>query len=151
MWENPQLQLSLLNASIFQTSCRCGCSSKTQIHFLHFCRCFLVRCELRELFCSCNACQIFPLSIMTSVVWLFEFLKNCRFWFLKYFRIKEPSVPVLWKKIRIKESSVLGIAKPLKKRQRISIKTMICSNVLSFSHCHKAGPGYVKILIIDND
>jgi hypothetical protein len=56
---------------------------------------FLFVVNLEKLFCSCNVCQIFPLSIMTSVVWLFEFLKNCRFWFLKYFRIKEPSVPVL--------------------------------------------------------
>ncbi len=110
--------------------------------------------NLENCFAHVNVCQICPLSIMTSVVWFFEFLKNCRFWFLKYFRIKEPSVPVLWKKFRIKESSVLVIAKPLKNRQRISIKTMICSNVLSLAIVTKqvhSSPGYVKILIIDND
>lgn len=31
-------------------------------------------------------------------MWLFEVLKNHQFWYFKYFKINEPSIPVLWKK-----------------------------------------------------
>jgi hypothetical protein len=37
-------------------------------------------------------------SVISSIVWLFEFLNNHQFWYFKYFKMKEPSIPILWKK-----------------------------------------------------
>jgi hypothetical protein len=48
---------------------------------------------------------------------LFEFTRNHQFWFLNYFRMREPWIPVFWKKIRIKEPSVPLISKTLKNSQ----------------------------------
>jgi hypothetical protein len=37
--------------------------------------------------------------VKTNVVWFFEFLKDQWFRFLIYLKIKEPLIPILWKKI----------------------------------------------------
>jgi hypothetical protein len=34
-------------------------------------------------------------QVVISVGWFFEFLKNHQFRFFKYFKIKEPSIPIL--------------------------------------------------------
>ncbi len=42
-------------------------------------------------------------NALTSVRRVFELVNNCWFWCFKYFRIRKLPVPILWKKIRIKE------------------------------------------------
>ncbi len=50
-----------------------------------------------------------------SVVRLCEFFKNHQFQLLKYFRSREPLVPILCKKLRIKKLLILVISKNLNK------------------------------------
>jgi hypothetical protein len=68
-----------------------------------------------------NACDSFFATdihkVITTVAWLFEFMKNCWFQFFNCCRIREPSVLVLCKRLGIKELSVSVISKALKNWQ----------------------------------
>jgi hypothetical protein len=43
-------------------------------------------------------------ELFSNVAKFFEILKNCKFWFFNYFKIKESSILVLWKKFKIKRT-----------------------------------------------
>jgi hypothetical protein len=59
--------------------------------------------RLFELF-SCPIAQFTVVNnALTSIQRVFELVNNCRFCCFKYFRIRKLHVPILWKKIRIKE------------------------------------------------
>jgi hypothetical protein len=64
-----------------------------------------------------NGCDSFFATdihkVITTVAWLFEFIKNCWFQFFNCCRIREPSILVLWERLGFKEPSVLVLWKRL--------------------------------------
>lgn len=52
---------------------------------------------------------------LTCVVWLFDFIKNCWFQLFNYFRIREPPILILWKKLQNQRSTNLSHTQNLKK------------------------------------
>jgi len=48
------------------------------------------------------------------VVWLFDFIKNCWFQLLNYFRIRESPILILWEKFKTNEAPISVISRTLK-------------------------------------
>jgi len=80
--------------------------------------------RLFELF-SCPIAQFAMVNnVLTSAQRVFELVKNCWFWCFKYFRIRKLHVPILWKKIRIKELPIRLFQIPQRSsRERICKRT----------------------------
>ncbi len=64
----------------------------------------IVKCSETLLFCEyllvaalVSVLYQFQYQAYMSIVWLFEFINNCHFWFQNYFRVTESEVLVLWK------------------------------------------------------
>jgi hypothetical protein len=80
--------------------------------------------RLFELF-SCPIAQFTVVNNALTSVWrVFELVNNCWFWCFRYFRIRKLPVPILWKKIRIKELPIQLFQIPQKSsRERICKRT----------------------------
>jgi hypothetical protein len=80
---------------------------------------------LFELF-SCPIAQFTVVNNALTNVWrVFELVNNCWFWCFKYFRIRKLRVPILWKKIRIKNCQFRYFKFPKEVDVKESVKELV--------------------------